>query len=142
MEPKTLKYFVIVAAIVLLIGSSMFLLLLSTVILLIVADWADPLFHYYPGIFPYLVGVPGFFLLLGSLLMLRLRASPTTNRMIFFALGVVSIAIGVLYFFSSFGPLDPSPGIDPTAPGPIIMYTFPIIGGILTIMAPLLKVQE
>lgn len=133
MEPKTLKYFVIIAAIILLIGSLMYFLMLSTVILLIIADWTDPLFHYHPGAVPYLLGVPAFFLLFCFIALLWLRASPATNRMIFVALGVVSTAIGVLYFLFAFSL---------TALGSILMYTCPIIGGVLTIIAPFLKTES
>jgi hypothetical protein len=142
MASKTPTYLVIGAAILLLIASLAYLLMFGLVLLLIVADLNSTLFSYHPGAGQFLLGGAAIFLFYGFIQILWWRASPATHRIVFFAIGTISLIIGVLFFMFPVGPYGPPPTIDPTAPGPVLMYSLPIIGGILTIIAPLLKIQN
>jgi hypothetical protein len=142
MGSKISLYLVIIAAIFLLIASIAYFLMLGTVLLLIVAALTSTTFNYYPGVIPYILGGAGIFLFYGFIQILWWRANPAEHRIVFFAIGLISLIIGVLYFLVPIGPFGPPPFINRNALGPIIMFSLPIIAGIITIIAPLLKVQS
>jgi hypothetical protein len=142
MTSKILRYLVISAAILLLVASIAYFLMLGIVILLIVAALTSTTFNYYPGVIPFLLGGAGIFLFYGFIQILWWRANPSEHRILFFAIGIISLIIGVLYFLIPIGPFGPPPFINRNALGPIIMFSLPIIAGILTIIAPMLKVQN
>ncbi len=142
MTPRSMRYLIISAAILLLVASIAYLLMFGTVLLLIVAASASTTFSYYPEAIPFILGIPGIFLFYGFIQILWWRANPAEHRIFFFAIGLISLIIGVQYFLFPIGPWGPPPHINPNAPGPIIMYSLPIIAGIITIIAPLLKEQS
>ncbi|MFX1533368.1 MAG: hypothetical protein ACFFDI_03970 [Promethearchaeota archaeon] len=142
MESKIPFYLVIISAILYLVSSLLFFIMLGLVALLILQAMISTTFNYNPGITPFVLGGAAIFLIVAFILMLRWRKTPETHRSAFLLVGIISLIIGIIYFLFPIGPFGPPPYTDPTAPGIIIMYSFPIIAGILTIITPFIQREE
>ena len=141
MVSKWSRYLVIIAAVFLFIASVLYLLMLGTVLLLIVAALTSTTFNYAPGAIPFLLGGAGIFLFYAFFQTMWWRATPSDHRIMFVIVGIISLIIGVLYFITPLGPFGPPPFINRNAPGPILMFSLPIIAGIIVIITPFLKGQ-